>query len=154
MIEAAKICNESRYLLKQLYDFRKLDNPPITGAETLEVLNACFRLPKDTFNTYLKELLKELRNSGIKHECKARLMIVGSVLNNPEFIRSIEELDSLVVTDELCSSTRYWSDPVIMEQGEPPLRAIARRYLGNFPCARMVPSEERFNRIIDLAKSI
>lgn len=153
LVEAAKVCNESRYLLKQLYDFRKLDNPPITGAETLEVLNACFRLPKATFNSYIKELLQELKECDIKHECKARLMIVGSVLNNPEFIRSIEELDSLVVTDELCSSTRYWSDPVIMEQGEPPLRAIARRYLGNFPCARMVPSEERFNRIIDLAKT-
>jgi benzoyl-CoA reductase subunit C len=79
-------------------------------------------------------------------------MVVGSVMTNPEFIESIEELGGLVVTDELCTSTRYWSDPVILDGNKAPLEAISRRYLNNFPCARMFPSDERFNRIIDLAR--
>jgi len=57
-----------------------------------------------------------------------------------------------VVTDELCSSTRYWSDPVVLDGTQTPLEAISRRYLNNFPCARMYPSDERFNRIIELAR--
>jgi benzoyl-CoA reductase subunit C len=78
-------------------------------------------------------------------------MVTGSVMNNPEFIRSIEDVGGLVVTDELCTSTRYWSDPVILD-GRPPLEAISRRYLSNFPCARMVPSDERFDRILQLVR--
>jgi len=79
-------------------------------------------------------------------------MINGSVLTNPEFIRSIEDQGALVVTDELCTSTRYWGDEVILEEGRPVLESISRRYLNNFPCARMHPSEMRFNRIVDFAR--
>ncbi len=144
--------NESRSLLGRLYELRKADSPPISGAETMEVLNASFRMPKETFNEWLKQLLDELAESGRKHSSRARLMVVGSVMNNPEFIKSIEERGGLVVADELCTSTRYWSDPVVLEGEQAPLEAISRRYLNNFPCARMYPSEERFNRVIQLAR--
>lgn len=79
-------------------------------------------------------------------------MVTGSVLTNPDFIKSIEDQGALVVTDELCTSTRYWSDPVVLDGDTPPLQAISQRYLNNFPCARMFPSDERFNRILDLAR--
>ncbi len=149
--DAVSVLNESRNLLKRLYELRKSPRPPITGAETMEILNASFRMPKEQFNKYLKQLLDELSTSGIEHSCKSRLMVTGSVMNNPDFIKSIEELGALVVTDELCTSTRYWSDPVILD-GRNPLEAISRRYLDNFPCARMVPSEGRFSRILNLAR--
>ena len=108
-------------------------------------------MPKEIFNQRLRRLLHELSASGIEHESRARLMVTGSVMNNPDFIRSIEEIGGLVVTDELCTSTRYWSDPVVLD-GRPPLEAISRRYLNNFPCARMLPSDERFDRILQLTR--
>ncbi len=151
LLKSISLFNESRELLKELYQLRKLDRPPITGSETMEVLNASFRMPKELFNHYLRQLLDELAVSKIEHQNQARLMVTGSVMNNPEFIHSIEELGGLVVTDELCTSTRYWSDPVVLN-GRSPLEAISRRYLSNFPCARMVPSEERFDRILQLVR--
>ena len=152
LYKSIELYNESRRLLRELYDLRKLDNPPITGAETMEVLNASFRMPKEIFNEWLKGLLKEISESGNSHSGRARLMITGSVLTNPEFIKSIEEQGGLVVTDELCTSTRYWGDPVVLDGAESLVGAIARRYLNNFPCARMFPSDERFNRIIDFTR--
>jgi bzd-type benzoyl-CoA reductase N subunit len=151
LLQSIKVYNESRNLLKELYEFRRLEKPPITGAETMEVLNASFRMPKELFNEYLHRLITEIKATNPENQGKARLMVAGSVMNNPEFIRSIEELGGLVVTDELCNSTRYWSDPVVFD-GRSPLEAISRRYLNNFPCARMVPSDERFNRILQLAR--
>ncbi len=145
------VYNESRALLKALYELRKLDSPPITGAETLEVLTASFRMPKEIFNGYLRDLLRDLADLKPAHNGRARLMVTGSVLTNPDFIRTIESQGALVVADELCTSTRYWSDPVVIGEEETPLRAISRRYLTNFPCARMFPSEERFSRILGLA---
>jgi benzoyl-CoA reductase subunit C len=152
LLNSINVFNESRSLLKKLYELRKLDNPPITGAETMEVLLASFRMPKEIFNRSLKELLNELKTSDKKHSSRARLLVTGSVLSNPEFIASIEALGALVVTDELCTSTRYWSDPVVIKGEEPPLAAISRRYLNNFPCARMFPSDERFNRVLELTR--
>jgi bcr-type benzoyl-CoA reductase subunit C len=147
-----ELYNESRTLLGNLYDLRKLDRPPITGAQTMEVLNASFRMHKELFNQHLRELLDTLSRSRDGHASRARLMVTGSVLTNPEFIKSIEDQGALVVTDELCTSTRYWSDPVVLDGSSTPLQAIARRYLNNFPCARMFPSDERFDRIIDLVR--
>lgn len=149
LLKSILIYNDTRALLKQLSQLRKLEKPPINGAETMEVLNASQRMPKEQFNEYLYILLNELATSGNGYESRSRLMITGSVLNNPEFIRSVEDLGGLVVTDELCTSTRYWSDPVILDEHSP-LEAISRRYLNNFPCARMVPSNERFDRILQL----
>jgi len=109
-------------------------------------------MPKELFNRWLREYLDELKKSGKSHKPRQRVMVVGSVLTNPDFIKSIEELGALVVTDELCTSTRYWSDPVVLDDKQTPLQAIARRYLSNFPCARMYPSDDRFNRILALAR--
>lgn len=150
--ESIKVYNKTRTLLKKLYELRKLDKPPITGAETMEVLNASFRMPKELFNEYVEELLRDLSRSANSHKPQARLMITGSILTNPEFIKFVEEQGALVVTDELCTSTRYWSDPVVIDGDNNPLQAISRRYLNNFPCARMFPSDERFDRILELTR--
>jgi bzd-type benzoyl-CoA reductase N subunit len=150
--QSALLFNEFRTLLKRLYELRKLDKPPITGAETMEVLNAAYRMPKEIFNQWVRDLLDELQACDRAHTGRARLMIVGSVLTNPEFIKSIENQGALVVTDELCTSTRYWGDTVNLNGEKPVLASIAHRYLSNFPCARMFPSDERFNRILDFAR--
>ncbi len=143
--------NESRELLRKLYDLRKQEKPPISGAETMEVLNASFRMPKEVFNQWLADLLDEASRSERKSSGRVRLMLVGSVLTNADFVRFIEDQGGMVVTDELCTSTRYWGDPVVLDSGLSLTEAISRRYLNNFPCARMFPSEERFDRIIQAA---
>jgi benzoyl-CoA reductase/2-hydroxyglutaryl-CoA dehydratase subunit BcrC/BadD/HgdB len=152
LVEAAQTLNEMRALLQELYTLRALPAPLISGEETQEVLNASFRMDKAQFNQTLKNLIADLRRNARGYHPKARLMLIGSVLTNPEFIRSIEELGVIVTTDELCTSTRYWSDPVRLNDFNSPLAAIAHRYLSNFPCARMFPSTERFDRIVQLAR--
>lgn len=59
--EAIDLCNTTRNLLRELYELRKQDAPPISGAETMEVLNAGFRMPKGEYNQLLVSLLKEAR---------------------------------------------------------------------------------------------
>jgi len=150
--EAILVYNKSRELLKKLYDLRKLDAPPISGAETQEVLNSGFKMPKDKFNQLLERLLEEASTGDRALAARYRLMITGSPLNNPDFIKNIEDLGGLVVVDETCMGTRYWWDLVDDNPDLDPLTAISRRYLNNFPCPRMFPSSERFNRVLDIVK--
>jgi len=152
LMKSIALHNEFRSLLRALNDLRKLDRPPIDGSQTMEVLNASSRMPKEAFNDCLRDLLRDLEHSKPNGKGKARIMIAGSALNNADFIQSIERIGGLIVTDELCTGTRYWADPVVVGDHDEPLKAIARRYLNNFPCARMYPSEERFQRMLRLIR--
>ena len=151
LLDSIEVYNESRALLRRFYELRRQQAPPVTGAEAMEVLNASFRMPKELFNESLRNLLDELQGSEERLQGRDRVMLSGSVMTSPEFVRSIEEAGALVVTDELCTGTRYWSDPVVMDSAMSPLEAVSRRYLNNFPCARMTPAEDRFQRILKLA---
>lgn len=150
--EAIDLCNTTRQLLRQLYELRKRDAPPLSGAETLEVLNAGFRMPKGEYNQLLVQLLTEASAGGREVRGDTRLMLSGSPLTNPDFVRNIEQLGALVVADELCTGGRYWSDPVELADAAPPLEAIARRYLTKFPCAVMSPASARLDRVVDMAR--
>ena len=135
--EAIKLHNETRRLLRQLYDLRKKDAPPITGAEALAVVVASTAMPRERFNQMLKELLEDLKEAeGIK-DYRARLMIVGGILDDPGYIKVIEEQGGLVVTDMLCFGTRVFLNDVA-EGGSDPLMALARYYIVDHPsCPRM-----------------
>jgi bzd-type benzoyl-CoA reductase N subunit len=151
--EAIKIHNETRRLLRQLYELRKKDNPPITGAEALAVVVASTAMPREQFNQMIKELLQELSDAeGIK-DYRARLMIVGSILDDPAFIKVIEDVGGLVVTDSTCFGTRiFWTD---VDEGESdPITALAKYYIQDKPaCPRMFDTQpQRSKFVMDMIK--
>ncbi len=141
--EAIKTHNETRRLLRQLYDLRKKDAPPITGTDVLAVVVASTAMPKERFNQMLKALLEELKEADGISDYRARLMIVGGILDDMGFVKVIEDQGGLVVTDSQCLGTRiFWSD--VDESGDP-LTALARWYLQEKPaCPRMF--DQTFNR--------
>ncbi len=145
-----KIYNYRRELLKTLYQLTKLDQSPISGSELLSILNASVSLPPEEFNTLLEKLINQLKASSRRVDGKFRIMLGGSPLNNVDFIRAIEIMGGQVVIDELCTGVRYWWESV--DPGPDPIKAIARRYLHNFACPRMEPSDDRLQRILRLIR--
>ncbi len=150
--DSIALFNKTRELLKGIYELRKSDSPPITGAETLEVLNASMKMPKEGINLLLEKLLQEAASIRRPTDRKIRLMVHGSMLNNPGFIKFIEDQGCIIVVDELCTGIRYLSDPIDASPELDPLEAISRRYFYRFPCPRTFAHEIRFNRILDLVK--
>lgn len=150
--DAVKVFNRTRELFRKLYDLKKSDTPPITGAETQEIYNAMYKMPREEFNDLLERLVDEASNSKRAVKGRFRLLINGSPLNNPEFIKTIEDLGAVVVVDELCTGSRYWWDSIDMFKWDTPLEAICRRYLDNQPCARMMPSEDRTARVMGMVE--
>ncbi len=148
--KAIEVYNRRRELFRQLHELKKLDAPPITGAETLEVLNASQRMPPGQFNEVLERLVEEAGSGRRAVTGKFRLMVNGSPLNNPDFIRAIEELGGLVVIDELCTGIRYWWESVDADPN--PIKALCRHYLYKFPCPRMQPTEDRARQVLKLAR--
>jgi benzoyl-CoA reductase/2-hydroxyglutaryl-CoA dehydratase subunit BcrC/BadD/HgdB len=135
--DAIKQVNETRSLQRQMYELRKRERPPISGAEALAVMVAGSSLPRERYNDLLRTLLVDLENVQGKSGYRARLMIVGSELDDPEYLQVIEDQGGLVVTDSICFGTRtMWVD---CSETEPdPVRALARYYIQERPsCPRM-----------------
>ena len=135
--EAIALQNQVRGLQKQLYLLRKVDKPPITGAETLAVMVAGTAMPKQRYKELLTELLEELTEKQGSRDYRARLMILGGELDDPAYLQIIEEQGGLVVTDSSCFGSRLMWMPV--DEAEPdPIRALARYYIHDRPsCPRM-----------------
>lgn len=131
-----KVYNESRRLLEELYDLRKRNDPPVSGAQTLSILAASTAMQREQFNDMLESLLHELKNSGGIQDYDARLMIAGSEIDRPLLLKLIEDLGGLIVTDSLCFGTRQFKG-LVEEEGDP-LESISRRYYTHNPCPRMI----------------
>lgn len=135
--EAIKLHNQTRRLQRRLYDLRKRQNPPITGAETMAVMVAGTAMPNAQYNELLRQLLDEISNVEGNVDYRARLMIVGAILDDPAYVEVIESQGGLVVTDMLCFGTRImWKD--VDEGAGDPIAALAQYYVAERPsCPRM-----------------
>jgi len=148
--KAIEVYNETRSLLKQLYELRQMDHPPITGAETLKVILAAGSIPKDRFNELMKALLEELKGKKGISGYRARLMIAGAGgCDDPEYFKIIEDLGGLIVTDADCFGSRYFWQPV--EIGDDLMLSLARAYMDRPTCARMM---NRLDERLDFLKDM
>lgn len=144
--EAIRLQNETRSLFERLYDLRKKDDPPVSGAEVMEILVASVAMPVREFNPLLRQQLEELENSPGISGNRARIMLIGSHLDDPEYIDIIEQHGGLVVTDSLCFGNRYFRDRV--DEAAEPINALAERYLNKISCPRMSGGQQDRTRFI------
>jgi len=145
--KAITVYNESRRLLRKIYDLRAVENPPLTGAEALTIITASNLMPKETFNGMLKEILEKVEVNPQKTNGKTRLLIAGSELDDPAFIENVESLGAIVVSDTLCFGARsIWN---LTDEDHEPFDALCRRYYNHEPCPRMAG---HFKRRLDFIK--
>ena len=141
--------NDTRRMLKKIYEQRANEFPPITGTEMHEVLNACVRMPREEYNRLLSQLLEEMNAEKVdKKPGASRFLISGSHLDSTHYIRDIEGMGGIVVADELCTGSNYFWD--LTDSSLAPIEALAHRYLNHTPCARMRPSSKRLEHLLNL----
>ncbi len=148
---AIKVYNKTRQLLRKLYELREKDEVPVTGTEALGIVITSTVMPKDEYNKQLEKLLDELgKRKGITG--RPRLMIVGSVNDDIELVKLMEDLGAVVVADSLCYGARcFWN---LVEENGDPLQAIVTRYWEHIPCPRMYGEySRRYSFVRDIARS-
>ncbi len=151
---AIEISNENRRLMRQIYELRKRDDPPLTGLEAMYMVVSSQLSDKAEHNLLLKEALEELKDRRLDRETGSRLMLLGSENDDSEFIKMIEwmlVLPATVVIDDHCTGSRYFWNEVLPEGDR--LDALASRYIDRPPCpAKDWPERRRFSHILGLAK--
>jgi len=144
------IMNENRALLRQIYEMRKADDPPITGLEAMYLVVSSQLMDKREHTVWLKELIPQLEDRSVPNTGE-RLMVLGSENDDVEFISLFESLGATFVVDDHCTGSRYFWNNV--EPQDDRLAAIADRYIKRPACpTKDWPKRTRIEHIINLAK--
>jgi len=135
LTQAVKIYNENRAKMRELYELRKLDPPLISGAEVTRILVAAMSIPVAESISLLESRIAEVKQKAVAAGTKqARIMVVGSQVDDISFIKLIEDTGAWMVADDLCPGAREFSADVDITDN--PIDGIAERYLRKINCAR------------------
>lgn len=147
LVNSIRVYNKNRQLLKEVARLR--GRGALEGSLAFKVMLEGFALPKEEHNKILEQLLADVGISKVNVQRK-RVHVSGSVISDFAMFKLIEECGAIIVSDDLCTGSRYYFNEV--PEDSEPLRALARRYVGRVPCCCMHPAEPRFEYTIQAIK--
>jgi len=140
--------NELCRVVTAIGDYRKQDNPPLTGYEfhLIELVSEC--CPHDLILPYLKETLEELktRKPDDTPWYRVRVVLAGGENDDPDFTKLIEDCGAFVVADRYCFGSLPGREEIEIRDGETALSAIARHYIDTNECPRFMNPEKVHGR--------
>ncbi len=136
--EAVKEHNELCRIITELGNFRKEDNPRITGYEFHIITMCTYVCPHYLLIDKLKETLEEVktREPDEKKKFRARVMVVGSEIDDVDMIKLIEESGARVVADRFCYGSLPGRQEIILNDNEDVLTQICEQYMHSCMCPR------------------
>ncbi len=136
--------NQVNRLVMEIGEYRKEANPRITGYEFAVLCLSTFVCPKEYILPILEETLDELkrREPDKKNPCRARVVMVGSEIDDPDLIRLTEEAGALVAADCYCLGSFPERLEIQLADGEDVLTGICRHYMEKGQCPRFMNTEK------------
>ena len=148
--------NEINRVVREIGEFRKLDNPTITGFEFSLCQLVALACPHYIILPMLKETLEDLktRQPDPKPDYRIKVVVAGSENDDPYFIQLIEQCGALVVADRYCYGSIPGREEIEIKEGETALDAVARHYLMSSMCTRFMEQHVMRQRKEDLAQIV
>ena len=151
--EHNKVCELNR----AIGEYRKGEQPRITGYEFHILTLATYACPKYLLIDKLEETLEELktREPDEKFPYRARVVVVGSEVDDLDFIKLIEDSGAYVCADRFCYGSLPGRDPIVLTDDEDALTQICRQYMQRAECPRymdMPKMQGRRQYVADTAK--
>ncbi len=144
-------------LLTDIGAYRAEQNPRITGYEFAVLCLVSYCCPKEPLIPVLEGTLEELgnRQPDSRPPYRARVVLAGSEIDDPELIRLIEEAGALVVADRFCLGAFPGREEIVLREKEDILTGICRHYMEGGQCPRFMNTDkinERHTYMDRLAK--
>jgi benzoyl-CoA reductase subunit C len=130
---AIRVYNQNRRLLRALYEARKREDFPLSGADVLKIVVSSMTMPKEVHSEVIKKVLKSIdalrheHGQGEGSERKVKVHISGTELIDPEILQIIEDSGAKIVSDDLITGTVYFWNEV--DEGKDPYDALVEHYL-------------------------
>ncbi|MCR4290508.1 MAG: acyl-CoA dehydratase activase [Candidatus Scalindua sp.] len=121
-----------------------------SGYEIYTLLMKGINAVPEKFQDYVSSLTSLMKKIGDVSEKDPvpKLFIWGSIMENEEIVKMIEDAGARVVSEDFCTGSRYFDRKV--EITDNPYKSIAERYLKRSPCSRMVDVFGRIKGIVSL----
>ncbi len=139
--------NTARELVKQLYDLHKAEHPVISGTETLQITLAATEMPIEKYIEYLEAALEDTKHRKPLTGFSARVMLVGSALDDPEYVKAIEDCGCLVVADYNSFGLRFLREKLEYDEADM-MAALSKYYLCRSSCPRMMDGSDTVHEYI------
>ena len=124
-------------LVRELGEFRKEAKPRITGYEFHVFCLATYMCPKYLVEDKLKEIIEEIRNREPDDKpWRARVLLVGSEVDDSGLIRLIEEQGAFVCCDRFCFGSYPGRTEIVLNNEEDALTQVCRHYTMMSQCPR------------------
>lgn len=147
LMKSAELFNEARRLVGQVFELQKAENPVINGAEALSIVLSSTNMPVEEYIELLKAFLADAQNRKQITNYRARLMIIGSALDNPDYIKKIEDKGGLVAADTLCLGSMAFGSELIIRKDDV-IGSIADYYMDRMVCPRMIDNRDELHELI------
>ena len=144
-------------LIRAIGEYRKGDKPTITGYEYHILTMATYAAPKYLLIDKLEETLEELktRQPDERSPFRARVVLVGSEMDDVDVVKLIEDSGAYVCADRYCYGSFPGRDPIVLTEDEDALTQICRQYMYRGQCPRFMNQakiQERRRYVADLAR--
>ena len=146
--ESVETHNRVCDLINQIGQYRKEENPRITGYEFHILTMATYVAPKYLIIDKLEETLEELktREPDEKNKYRARVVLVGSEIDDVDVVKLIEESGAYVCADRFCYGSFPGREKIELKDTEDALTQVCRHYMYASQCARYMNQEKILGR--------
>jgi benzoyl-CoA reductase/2-hydroxyglutaryl-CoA dehydratase subunit BcrC/BadD/HgdB len=148
IVDAIKKMNKLRTLLRKLSDYRA--KMILKGSDFHLLIKSVQQMDKNLALEMLESKLKNIQATKTHpyNESK-KILLTGSVIDDTEFIKFLENLGFHIIIDDLGIGTKYFWNNV--NESEEPLKALAEYHLNKPIYSTKFPSYTRFEVLKDLA---
>lgn len=138
--EHNKICR----LINSIGEYRKENDPRITGYEFHIITMSTYVAPKDMLIEKLEETLEELktREPDKKNPYRARVVLVGSEIDDVDVVKLIEESGAYVCADRFCYGSFPGREEISINDTEDALTQVCRHYIYHSQCVRYMNQDK------------
>lgn len=146
--EAVKMHNEMCDIITEISDMRKDDHPRITPREFHIICLVSYTCPTYLILPYLRETLNELRlrERDPISKWRARVVVVGSELDDYAFSEILENCRCYVAADRYCFGAFPGRQRIPLNDDEAAFDQVCRFYLETNQCPRFMSEEKIVGR--------
>lgn len=126
--------NGIRSYLQTIYSLRSENPGLISGSDVYTIIKASMIMDRDDLLERLPRIIEGIRRGDFASGDgnRKRVVLVGSICDHPDVYRLLEKSGGVVVGDDLCTGSRYFTGTI--ENGNDPFASIAKRYMERVVC--------------------
>lgn len=152
LVQAIDTYNRIRGCLKTIYELHSANPDILPGSDLHAIVKGSMIMDRQYLTARLPEVIEQLKKRIPAEDTgKKRIILSGSICDQPDIYTVFEKAGGVVVWDDLCTGSRYFEG--IIETDGDPIAAIASRYVERPICpAKHLSNTVRGDRLLKLVE--